>query len=114
MPDSFADPDRVTKSYIPACNAPVRINVQKGHTQVATESASRNKRGRPLGSKDKNPRKPKKGAILNTGIHEYTDTASADNPDEPIKEVWDAKPPGPAGVDNNEIDLSSSKNFVIG
>ena len=62
LPDSFADPKRVTKSYIPACNAPISIDVQDGHNQVATESKARLKRGRPIGSKDKRPRKLKKGA----------------------------------------------------
>jgi hypothetical protein len=57
LPDSFADPKRVTKSYIPAVNAPIRIDVQEGHNQVATESKARLKRGRPLGSKDKNTQK---------------------------------------------------------
>ena len=36
LPDTFADPNRVTESYIPACNAPIRIDVQKGQCQVAT------------------------------------------------------------------------------
>lgn len=62
MQDSFADPKRVTKSYIPAVNAPIRIDVQQGHNQVATVSRALLKRGRPIGSKDKNPQKLKKGA----------------------------------------------------
>ena len=49
-------------SYIPAYNAPIQNEVQEGHNQVATESRQRLKRGRPIGSKDKNPRKQKKGA----------------------------------------------------
>ena len=52
----------MTKSYIPAYNAPIRNEVQEGHNQVATESRQRLKRGRPIGSKDKNPRKQKKCA----------------------------------------------------
>uniref|UniRef100_A0A0D3AG86 Uncharacterized protein n=1 Tax=Brassica oleracea var. oleracea TaxID=109376 RepID=A0A0D3AG86_BRAOL len=62
LPDSFADPNRVKKSYIPACNAPIRIDVQKGQGQVATESNQHLKRGRPIGSKDKQLRKSKRGA----------------------------------------------------
>lgn len=109
LPDSFADPNRVTKSYIPACNAPVRIDVQKGQTQVAIESASRNKRGRPLGSKDKNPRKPKRGATVETGIPEITDIAAAEiHSSEPIQEVWDAKSQGSEGINNNEISINYS------
>ena len=52
----------MTKSHVPTVNAPVRIDVQEGHNQVTTESRQRLKRGRPIGSKDKNPRKQKKGA----------------------------------------------------
>ena len=81
MPDSFADPKRVTKSYIPAANAPIRIDVQEGHNQVATESRKRVKRGRPIGSKDKNPRKTKKGAEIETEGHDIRDTAAAKSRD---------------------------------
>ena len=56
LPDSFTDPKRVTKSHVPAINAPIRIDVQEGQS---TESKTRLKRGRPIGSKDKNPRKRK-------------------------------------------------------
>ena len=77
MPDSFADPKRVTKSYIPAANAPIRIDVQEGHNQVATESRQRLKRGRPIGSKDKNPRKTKKGADNETEVVKTLDTTAA-------------------------------------
>ena len=57
LPDAFFDTKRITKSYIPAENAPIRIDVPVG--QVATEANSRQKRGRPVDSKDKNPRKRK-------------------------------------------------------
>jgi hypothetical protein len=61
LPDAFTDTKRVTKSYIPAVNAPARIEVPVGQTndKVTDESNARLKRGRPLGSKDKNPRKRK-------------------------------------------------------
>ncbi|KAG7583564.1 Reverse transcriptase RNA-dependent DNA polymerase [Arabidopsis suecica] len=90
LPDSFVDPEKVTKSYIPACNAPVRIDIQKGINEVATESNARKKRGRPIGSKDKNPRESKKGAIGNE-VKETIDMAVAD-PKEPNREIWDANP----------------------
>ena len=57
MPDAFSDTKSITKSYIPAENAPIRIDVPVG--QIATEANTRQKRGRPVGSKDKNPRKRK-------------------------------------------------------
>jgi hypothetical protein len=44
----------VTKSHIPALNAPARIDI------TPTEVTIQRKRGRPIGSKDKNPRNMKK------------------------------------------------------
>ena len=58
LPDAFTNPKRVTTSYIPAANAPVRIDVPVGQS-VANEPKASVKRGRPVGSKDKNPRKRK-------------------------------------------------------
>ena len=60
-PDAFNDINRVTKSHIPAENAPAKIEVPEGQIIKANESRPRMKRGRPIGSKDKNPRK-RKGA----------------------------------------------------
>ena len=61
MPDAFTDTKRVTKSYIPAANAPARIEIPeiKSENKDTHESKTRQKRGRPIGSKDKNPRKRK-------------------------------------------------------
>ena len=67
----------MTKSYIPAVNAPIRIDVQEGHNQVATESRQCLKRGRQIGSKDKNPRKTKKGAENETEVVKTLDTTAA-------------------------------------
>ena len=66
LPDAFIDPKSVIKSHIPAANAPIRINIPKGQNQTANESKARLKRGRPIGSKDKNPRK-RKGAKIGIG-----------------------------------------------
>ena len=52
----------MTKSHIPAANAPIKFDVPEGPNKIANESRARMKRGRPIGSKDKNPRK-RKGAI---------------------------------------------------
>ena len=59
LPDAFIDINRVTKSHIPAENAPSKIEVTEGQIIKANESGPRMKRGRPLGSKDKNSRKRK-------------------------------------------------------
>ena len=61
MPDAFTDTKRVTTSYIPAANAPARIEISeiKSKGKVTHESKIRQKRGKPIGYKDKNPRKRK-------------------------------------------------------
>ena len=68
LPDAFTDTKRVTKSYIPAVNAPARIEIPKGQpeNEVTNESKTRLKRGRPIGSKDKNPRKKKEQISMMT------------------------------------------------
>ncbi|KAK7302565.1 hypothetical protein RJT34_13457 [Clitoria ternatea] len=59
LPNAFADPKRVTKSYIPAVNTPIKIDIPEGQSKFANEFEAKIKRGRPVGSKDKNPRKRK-------------------------------------------------------
>ncbi|KAL0556275.1 hypothetical protein IC582_004787 [Cucumis melo] len=59
MPDAFTDTKKVTKSYIPAANAPSRIEIPTQQVYTINESTLRQKLGRPMGSKDKNPRKRK-------------------------------------------------------
>ena len=56
MPDAFTYTKKVIKSYIPATNALSKIEIS---IQQVLESVLRQKRGRPTGSKDKNPRKTK-------------------------------------------------------
>ena len=53
LPDAFVDAKKVTKSHIPAVNAPARIEAPEGHK--ANESKTCLKRGRPIGSKDVAP-----------------------------------------------------------
>ncbi|KAF3662006.1 hypothetical protein FXO37_12659 [Capsicum annuum] len=59
MPDAFIDLKRITKLHIPTANAPVQIEVPKRPSTniTAFEFQTHLKRGRPLGSKDKKPRK---------------------------------------------------------
>ena len=61
LPDAFTDPKRVTKSHIPTANASIRIVVPEGQLITANEIKGQLKHGRPVGSKDTNPRK-RKGA----------------------------------------------------
>ncbi|XP_058733845.1 uncharacterized protein LOC131605515 [Vicia villosa] len=66
LPNAFTDPKGVTKSYIPAANAPIKTDIPVGQSN---ESQPRLKRGRPIGSKDKNPR-TRKGAKNKDGPSE--------------------------------------------
>ena len=61
LPDIFTSSEKVVKSYIPAANAPFRIETpeKKKVNIAANKSVPRLKRGRPIGAKDKNPRKQK-------------------------------------------------------
>ncbi|XP_075099501.1 uncharacterized protein LOC142176269 [Nicotiana tabacum] len=59
LPDAFTNLPRVTKSHITAVNAPIRIDVSAGQYDNEKESRPHLKRGRPIGSKDKNLRKRK-------------------------------------------------------
>ena len=63
LPDAFTDSKKVTKSHVPADNAPIKVDVPVGQTN---EIMARMKRGRPIGSRDKNPRK-RKGANNENG-----------------------------------------------
>jgi hypothetical protein len=53
LPDAFTNTKRVTKSHIPALNAPARIEITPAEVTI------QRKHGRPIGFKDKNPRKMK-------------------------------------------------------
>ena len=61
LPDVFTDSKKIVKSHISAANNPARIEVPEGKliNIVANESKIRLKRGRPVGAKDKIPRKRK-------------------------------------------------------
>ena len=88
MPDAFTDLKRITKSHIPAENAPIRVDVPAGPSTsaIASESKARQKRGRPLGSKDRNPRKRKTTNDQND-IVKGTPEESQDQDNEPETQV---------------------------
>ncbi|GJT35758.1 hypothetical protein Tco_0926177 [Tanacetum coccineum] len=71
LPDAFTDTKRATKSHIPAANAPARVEIpnKRDGDNIAQESQKHLKRGRPIGSKDKNPRK-RKGTEKNSDHEE--------------------------------------------
>jgi hypothetical protein len=61
LPDAFTDNKKIIKSHIPAANTPTKIEVPVGQSIniAANEPKARLKRGRPIGAKDKIPRKRK-------------------------------------------------------
>ena len=58
LPDAFNDAAKVTKSHIPAVNAPARTAVPERQAKME-ENPPQLKRCRPIGSKDTVPRKRK-------------------------------------------------------
>ncbi|GJR80356.1 hypothetical protein Tco_0151141 [Tanacetum coccineum] len=86
--DAFIDTKRVTKSHKPAANAPARVEIpsKKAGDNVAQESQKRLKRGRPIGSKDKNPRK-RKGTKKNSDHDENVLNETQDIKTSPEEEM---------------------------
>ncbi|KAJ9551943.1 hypothetical protein OSB04_015988 [Centaurea solstitialis] len=101
LPDTFTDPKRVTKSHVPAANAPIKIDVPEGQNYTSNESRARLKRGRPLGSKDKNPRK-KKGANNQDG-HIVVNETPRESPEETLDMLVPEEPQVP---ENEEISIN--------
>ncbi|KAI3735382.1 hypothetical protein L6452_14878 [Arctium lappa] len=104
LPDAFTDPKKVTKSHVPAANAPVKIDIPKGQDNLINESRARKKRGIPIGSKDKNPRK-KRGANSQDGQNEVRETL-----EESPEETLDMMVPEELQVPENE-DISI--NYIM-
>ena len=101
LPDAFTDLKRITKSHIPAENAPIRIDVPEGQPKIANETKPRLKRGRPIGSKDKNPRK-KKGANNQDGQVEEADVLGE------TQDITNQKTPEEVQVPENYEEISIS------
>jgi hypothetical protein len=61
LSDAFTDNKKIVKSHFLAANTPVKIEVSVGQSinTAANKSKARLKRGRPIGAKDKIPRKRK-------------------------------------------------------
>ncbi|KAL0346573.1 UNVERIFIED_CONTAM: Retrovirus-related Pol polyprotein from transposon TNT 1-94 [Sesamum calycinum] len=97
LPDAFIDTKKVTKSHILAENVPARLEVPEVTlTQTkASESQIRRKRGRPLGSKDANPRKRKEHIVsINHDANVSTSNVSEDK----IPEVILSEDPKPVEI----------------
>ena len=80
MPDAFTDHKGVTKSHIFAVNTPQRVEVPKG-SSISINAPQRHKHGRPIGGKDKNPRKTKSNKeTLSLLEHPKEDCLEDENP----------------------------------
>ena len=84
--DAFTDLKRVTKSHIPAANAPIRIVVPEGQLITANEIKGQLKCSRPVGSKDTNPRKRKGAKDTNDQVEVNIDQENfpSKTPDESV------------------------------
>ncbi|GJX99553.1 copia protein [Tanacetum coccineum] len=105
LPDAFTDTKRVTKSHIPAANAPAQIEIPNKQVgdNIAQESQKRLKRGRPIGSKDKNPRK-RKGTEKNSGHDENVLDETQDIKTSPEEEMNDI---------NKEMSINYSQTHIL-
>ncbi|KAL2245081.1 UNVERIFIED_CONTAM: Retrovirus-related Pol polyprotein from transposon TNT 1-94 [Sesamum indicum] len=106
LPEALIDTKKVTKSYIPAENVPARLEVPEAilNKSNAFESQIRRKRGRPLGSKDANPRKRKEHIISINHDANVTTSVSKDKIPEAVLSD-DSK--------SNEQDLEDSYEMSI-
>ncbi|GJZ86555.1 disease resistance CC-NBS-LRR class family protein [Tanacetum coccineum] len=113
LPDAFTDTKRVTKSYIPAVNAPTRVEIPdvKSDDKVTQESKAPLKRGRPVGSKDKNPRKRK--ATENAIIHEDIVLEGTKNVAPPEEEIDDINKEVSINYGHLKISLDQIETEII-
>ena len=91
----------MTKSHVPVLNAPARISVPvKGTLNSATnESVARQKRGRPIGSKDSAPRKRR------VNDKSFPNTAPEEEVHSALDEVMYQKPTFPEiSAEDNALD----------
>ncbi|GJZ88943.1 disease resistance CC-NBS-LRR class family protein [Tanacetum coccineum] len=87
-----------------SANAPVKIDVPKEHSEISNESKAHLKCGRPISSKDKNPRK-KKGACNQDGQVEVKETLEGSS----IRTLDMTVQDEPQVPENEEISI----NYVI-
>jgi len=110
LPDAFTDTKRVTKSHIPATNAPIRVDIPVGQSNITNESQTRLKRGRPIGSKDKNSRVRKREKRQDDLIEEVkVPKDSFDIINDSVPE----EPQVPEIVENDEISINYVMNHKI-
>ncbi|KAF3615163.1 hypothetical protein FXO38_35262 [Capsicum annuum] len=116
--DAFTDLKSITKSHIPSVNVPVRIEVPKEPSSnvTASESQTRLKSVRPLGSKDKNPRKRSaknnKDGIIKDSPKETQNLINPDIPEEISEPETQVNEELSISSTNDEVNLDRSKIMV--
>ncbi|GJW57438.1 retrovirus-related pol polyprotein from transposon TNT 1-94, partial [Tanacetum coccineum] len=114
-PQAFNDyySKRMTKSYIPAVNAPAWVEIPdiKTDEKVTQVSKAHLKCGRPVGSKDKNHRKRK--ATENAIIHEDIVLEGTQNVAPPEKEIDDINKEISINYGHSKISLDQTKTNII-
>ncbi|XP_021737563.1 uncharacterized protein LOC110704092 [Chenopodium quinoa] len=100
LPDAFVDTKKVTKSHIPAENAPARIEIPTGNKAIENESQARRKRGRPLGSKDSKPRKLKRLDGIENETNNVPPSEGQERPNVDESKENDDNPKGDEQEDN--------------
>ena len=116
LPDAFVDTKKVTKSHIPAENAPARIEIPTGNKAIESESQARRKRGRPLGSKDSKPRKLKRLDGIENETNDVPPPEGQERPNVDESKENDDNPKGDEQEDNptgNEQDVQNIDNNEI-
>lgn len=103
LPDAFTDLPRVIKSHIPVSNAPIRVDIPSGRLIKANECKPCLKCGRPISSKDKNPR-IRKGA--NDKSEHNTEVVARDEPQDVTNDKTLGKVQVPENNENGEISIS--------
>ena len=114
LPDSFTDLKKVTKSHVPAVNVPAQIEISKLN-DVASTSKARLKRGRPIGSKDKNPRKRKgteKVNMIESDLEKTLDNDKSENEKCTLEKAQDNDNEIIDNEIENKNDIEISINYV--
>ncbi|KAL0413574.1 UNVERIFIED_CONTAM: hypothetical protein Sradi_1559100 [Sesamum radiatum] len=112
LPDRVIDTKRITKSHIPAENVPACLELPEVilTQSKAYESQIRRKRGRPIGSKDVNPRKRKEHIVsINHDANVTTNDVSEDKIPEVILSE-DSKHNEQGLDDNYEMSINYAHN----
>ena len=116
MPEAFTDLKRITKSHIPAENVPIRIDVPKGPctSVIANESKTHLKCGRPLGSKDQNPRNRKIKCQDDTMKESYMDVQNLNKYDihERINEL-ETQGNNELSINLRDVEINMNRSEIV-